>query len=163
MAYFDIALFEVNGELSKRLGYRKIYCSGKDFEISKRLGSTGLPQIVINKDPGTLIGAVRNGGVAGIIFEENELSKKVVEKAEETKKTIFIPIRQLMGVPTRTRGSRVNGIRKIISAARRIDARVRLISLADSGNMLLSAAQMAEMANLLFDGRSDALFGGDIL
>ncbi|MHB1829932.1 MAG: hypothetical protein ACYCO0_00915 [Candidatus Micrarchaeaceae archaeon] len=162
MVYFDIARFGAGDGLCKRLGYKKIYCVGKDVVISGRVEKTGVPLIVISKDPGTLIGAVRDGGVVGIVFDENELTKKVVEKAAEMNKVVYLAVGQLMRTTVQERGFRISRMRKIVLAARKMGARVSLISLADSEPMLLSTMQMSEIARLLFKDASE-LFGGDVL
>ncbi len=159
MGYFDIAHFGVGEDLCKRLGYKKIYCVGKDLVVSGRTEKTDLPLIVISKDPGTLIGAVRDSCVAGIVFEDNELAKKVVEKAAEMGKTVFLVVGQLMKTTVKERGVRVGRMRKIILASRKMGARVSLVSFADSEHMLLSAMQMSEVSRLLFDD-VPGLFGG---
>lgn len=162
MIYFDIARFDVSDGICKRLGYKKIYRAGKDVVISGGVEKAPVPLIVVSKDPGVLIGAVRDNNVVGIIFEENELTKKVVEKAAEMKKVVFLAVGQLMRIPPKERGFRVSRMRKIILASHKMGARVALVSLADSETMLLSTMQMMEVARLLFKEPS-GLFGGDVL
>lgn len=89
-------------------------------------------------------------------------NKKVVEKAAEMKKVVFLAVGQLMRIPPKERGFRVSRMRKIILASHKMGARVALVSLADSETMLLSTMQMMEVARLLFKEPS-GLFGGDVL
>ena len=152
MRYFDIALCEVPEELCRRLGYKKIYCCGKDLFINRRpVKAQGL-QIIISKDPGVLMGALKDSSVVGIIFEEDELAKRVVEKAAELKKTIFIPIGGVVGSDAQRRSVKVNKIRKIIFSTHKSKANANLVTLAESKYQLQSAAQMSEIGHLLLGG-----------
>jgi len=164
MVYFDLASFEVDGKLSRRLGYKKIYAAGKDVWIFERPDNRHVPQIVISKDPGVLFSALRSRDVKGIIFRDNEFAKRVAKKAAESGKTIFVPLAQLLEVSERERSSRAGRMRKIIMYAHKFKAPVRLVSLAEQPYQLLSAAQMAGLADFMFR-KSDKqdLFGGDIL
>ena len=159
----DIAQFEVPKDLTKRLGYTNVYVSGKDLVVVRAPQSGEIPQIIINNDPGILINGLRNINVIGIIFEGEELTKKVVEKAAELKKTIFIPIAQLTLLGIEERGPKIGRLRKIIFSAHKLGARVRFITLAGSEIELLSTEQMKEIGRLLLkDGDCTGLFG-DIL
>ena len=114
MRYSDIAYFEVPSVLAKRLGYKRICAVGKDVFVVPKPQAREIPQIVINRDPGELINGLRDINVIGIIFEGEELTKKVVEKASELKKIIFIPVGQLTQVGIRERGPKIGKLRKII-------------------------------------------------
>lgn len=159
----DIAQFEVPKDLAKRLGYSNIYVSGKDLMVVKVPQHRDIPQIVMNSDPGILINGLRDINVIGIIFEREELTKKVVEKASEVKKMIFVPIAQLTRANIEERGPKIGRLRKIIFSAHKLGARVRFVTLADSEIELLSTEQMKEIGRLILkDGNYTGLLG-DIL
>jgi RNase P/RNase MRP subunit p30 len=161
-----MALFQVDAGLAKRLGYKKIYSSGIDFGFgfSKMADRKFKSLVVVSKDPGVLMGALRDPEVAGIIFQDNELTKKVLEKAAEMKKTVFVPLSQITSCPVQERSYRIHKMRKIILSSHKQRAKVRIISLAESGLQLLSTAQMIEVGRLLLKGNDNVnLFGGDIL
>lgn len=164
MDYFDIAAFAVDAGLARRLGYRRIYCSGVDVVVSDRQQGDSAKQIIVSSDPGALIGALRSNRVVGIVFKDNELIKKVVEKASELGKTVYVPVGTLSRGGPRERTARLNRIRKIIISSHKLKARVRIVTMAASGTELVSAGQMVEIGRFLMkDGLEGDFFGGVIL
>jgi hypothetical protein len=160
MRYTDIAYFGVRDSLAKRIGYDKIYVVGKDIEIVSRACPTSLPQIVIGNDPGTLIGALKSPDVIGVIFESDELSKNVVEKASELKKTVFVPVGGFTKTVVEERGRRAGRLRKIMNSAHALGARMRIVTMADSESSLLSVNQLKEVGRLIFEnGDVDGTIG----
>jgi len=163
MAFFDIASFEVESGLRARLGYKRIYVNGKDIEVVPRPKAARVPQIVVGDDPGLLINWLRDANVIGVIFKDNQLSKKVIEKAAELRKTIFVPVNQFFGVSPQHRGARMGKARKIILSSHKLSAQVRMVSMASSTSQLLSVSQMEEMAKLLCGERGAQLTGRDFV
>ena len=166
MRYFDIAMFEVDPKLQTRLGYYKIHAANKDIYVSTSLpdATSYKPCIVLSSDQETLIRAVREANTIGIIIEGSEPSKKVIGKAKEYGKTVFIPAGKLTASPSGARQPILRGLRKIFFASHAIKAKTALVSMASSRNQLLSSAQMMEIANLISRGQAQAgLFGGKIL
>lgn len=160
MRYFDIVKFEPDKSLCSRLGYKNVYSVGKDIQVSERPLKYEVPQIVISNDQGILIGALRDGGVVGIIFKDNELNKKIIEKAAELRKTIFIPLTGIVGTGAAERKQNIQKVRKIIFAAHALKANARIISLAESKEYLLSTAQMLEIESLLKGKQGKSIFDG---
>ena len=156
-----MAAFSVDIGLSKRLGYSRILSKGKDFSLSESHHGAEMPSIICSSDHGTIMSALRSPDVTGIIFKHNALDKKAVEKAAESSKTIFIPIFQLTCAGISERRSIARDMRKLIYYAHKARARVRLISLAESGEQLLSVSQMRQIAALLIKEGSEELVIGD--
>lgn len=161
MAYSDVVQFGVSKDLVRRLGYKTMCEVGKDMVLVQRpQPGNEIPQIVRNRDPGVLINGLRDINVVGIIFDREELTKKVVEKAGELKKTIFIPVGELTLVNVAERGPKVGRMRKIIFSAHKLGARVQLVTLASSEIELLSTGQLKAVGRfLLKDKEGGNLFG----
>ena len=163
MRYSDIVRFGVRPDLSKRLGYTKVLVIGKDLLLEQRVRADEKPQIIMNRDPGVLINAVKDINVIGIAFEGDELIRRVLEKAAEYRKIVFIPIGQMTIADRKERGPKLGRLRKIAQASRKAGATVRVVTLANSDNELLSRQQLVEVGKLLLDEEgTDGLFG-DIL
>lgn len=162
MICYDIACFEVPVDLAKRLGYKKIYATGKDIIVVSRPQGGEIPQIVMSRDSGVLVNGLRDIGVIGIIFDGDDLTKKVVEKASELKKTVFVPVGRLTQMNIRERGPKIGRLRKIIFSAHKLGARVRVVTLADSEIALLSTEQIKELGGILIGGGNGASLFGDI-
>jgi hypothetical protein len=164
MRYSDVAQFEVPKDLAKRLGYKTVYVSGKDLLVVHTPQGRDIPQIVANSDPGVLISGLKDANVLGVIFEGEELTKKVVEKASEFKKIIFIPVGRLTRAGIEERGPKIGRLRRIIFSAHKLGARVCFVTLASSEIELLSTEQMKEVGRLLLRGGNGAgLLSEDLL
>lgn len=158
MKYFDISAFPVNHELSKRLGFSKIYCSGKDILVLPRPSQQQeMPQIVSGSDIGMLVGAARDADVIGIM--PDVLNKKLLEKVAESEKSIFININGLVLAGRRERQQRLQEIRKLIFAAHKLKCSAKIVSLATSNAELLSVGQMQVLAGMITKGQG----GSDLL
>lgn len=149
MKYIDIVQFKVDKGLYERLGYRKLLTVGEDLDIVTRHGREKLPFIIKSKDPNTIFASIRNPYAIGVIFDEAALSKKVIEKVCELKKTIFVPLNEITTSKASDRNTMIYKARKIILAAHRARARICVVSLAASNHQLLSSAQMQEVAKLI--------------
>jgi len=149
--YFDIARFEPDMQFLSRLGYGRVYCIGKDVELAPRPGGTRIPQIVASADQGALIAALKDSNVIGIIFEGNDPIKKVVEKAKELGKPVFLPINALIGQGQgqSARGHALGRLRKAAYVCAKLGAQARIISLAETKEQMISAGQMAGIADLI--------------
>lgn len=159
----DVVSFNVPEELARKLGFGKIFVSGRDLFISEIPVENGKPQIIISRDPSRLIGGVRNPNVIGIIFAGGDLTKTVLEKVVEYKKAVFVPVGRLLSVDVRERGPELGRIRKIVLASRKAGANVRLVTLAGSDIELLSKRQLLAVAGLVLDGRRDFGVVGEVL
>ncbi len=158
--YFDIARFEPDMQFLSRLGYGKVYCVGRDVELAVRPGGARIPQIVASADQGVLFAALKDSNVIGIIFEGNEPIKKVVEKAKELGKPVFLPINVLIGQGQGARGHALGRLRKAAYACIKSGAQARIISLAETREQMISAGQMTGIADLILgQGEGHRIFG----
>ena len=158
----DIVSFDVDRDLVRRLGIKKVFVVGKDLFVSERPLQNGKPQIIMSNDPGLLVNGVRSPEVLGIIFAGGELTKAVLEKVVEYKKVVFVPVGRLLSVGIAERGPELGRIRKIVLASRKAGAQVRIVTMADSGMVLLSGRQLGAISGLILDGRRDFGLCGDI-
>lgn len=164
MKYYDITTLDIDKGLQKRLGYAKIYVAGKDIAVQTVPRQNSIPVIVKSKDQNVLLKSLKDNSVCGIILEGNLLNKKVIEKASEIRKTIFIPVSYLLWLGVWERQSELQKIKHILSAAHRLKAKVSIITLAENAESLLSKDQMAEIANMIFNTKNSkfSIFGGDL-
>ena len=149
MKNFDIVRFRPDSGLISRLGYGKVYCAGTDVDIRSRITPSRLPLIIESGDPGVLITALRDNEVAGIIFEGNNPIRRVVEKASELRKTVFIPIKVLINSEPQERGKVLGNLRKTAYACTKLGTLSSIISLAESKEQMLSSAQILGVAELI--------------
>lgn len=159
--HFDIALFDVDAGLQVRLGYKRIYCAGRDVLVSPH-PAPGTPAIATGSDAGMLIPELRKPDVIGIAFDGNRLDKKAIEKAAEYGKTVFMPVGRFTELSGRERVSALHALSKIFFAAHALRARAMMVTLAGSRTQLLSTAQMRELAQLV-SGRQGSWAVGDFL
>lgn len=164
MKYYDIIAFDAEKKLQQRLGFTKMYTVGKDVMIHATPKQSGIPVIIKSKDQGAIIRYMKDPGVCGIIFEDNFLSRKTIEKAAEAKKTIFIPTAHLQWHSVSDRHAEIKKIKQILSAAHSLKAKAALVSLAENKESLLSRDQMAELSRMIFDTRNSkfSIFGGEL-
>ena len=158
----DIVSFDVDRNLTRKLGIKKVFVVGKDLFVSERLVQNGKPQIIMSSDPGQLVSGVRAPEVLGIIFAGGDLTKAVLEKVVEYKKVVFVPIGNLLTVGVAARGPELGRIRKIVLASRKAGATVRIVTMASSGAALLSSRQLGAVCGFILDGRRDFGLVGDI-
>lgn len=159
----DVVSFDIDKDLARRLGIKKVFVVGKDLFVFERPVQNGKPQIIMSGDPGVLISGVRSPEVLGVIFAGGDLTRVVLEKVVEYKKKVFVPISRLLTVEMDERGAELGRIRKIVLASRKAGAEVRIITMADSGMALLSCRQLGAVSGLILDGRYDFGLVGDIL
>ncbi len=164
MNYYDIALFEVEKGLQKRLGYDKIYSIGKDISIQPTPKHSSIPIIIKSGDPGQMIRFLRESEVVGIIFEGNVLSKKTIEKAAEANKTIFVPVSMLLWQDVWGRQAELRKIKQIFAAAHKLKAKAAIATFAENAESLLSKDQMSELAEMIFNTKNSKfkIFGGEL-
>ncbi|MCL4364895.1 MAG: hypothetical protein M1569_03740 [Candidatus Marsarchaeota archaeon] len=149
MRNFDIVRFGPDSGFISRLGYSKVYCAGTDVDIKRRITPSKVPLIIEGRDPGVLITALRDSGVAGIIFEGNNPIRRVVEKAAEMGKTVFMPVGVLINSAPQERGKALSNLRKTAYACTKLGTLSCIISLAESKEQMLSSAQILAVADLI--------------
>ena len=164
MNYFDMAMFDVDENLQKRLGYSRIYSSGKDFIIQETPKHSSARIIIRTRDQNNLIRFMKDGAVCGIIFENFELSKKTIEQAALSRKTIFIPISPLLWHSVWDRQREMQKIKKIVIAAHKLKAKVAIATFAENKESLLSREQLSEISKMIIQTKNSkfSIFGGDI-
>lgn len=158
----DIVSFDIDKDLARRLGIKKIFVIGKDLLVSERPVPGGKPQIIMSSDPGLLASGVRGPEVLGIVFAGGDLTKAVLEKVVEYKKTVFVPVGRMLTAGAAERGPELGRIRKVVLASRKAGAKVRVVTMARSGIELLSSRQLAAISGLILDGRRDFGLVGEI-
>lgn len=151
MQYFDIVRNDVvDQEMAKRLGYKRILAIGKDLDLLQNLGGTPKREaVVISKDPGTLIRATRENRIVGIMFEGNEIVAKAMMAAKDNEKTVILSIEGLNGGGTGLRLSTIYKLRKMLAELTKARVKVAIVTMADRKEMLLSSAQMVQVAKFL--------------
>ncbi len=164
MRYFDIVKFDVDAALTKRLGYHKVYVVGKDLEICH--GTEGLPgpKIVLGWDPGVLARSLKQPDVVGMVFEGKELNRKLIEKAAELEKNVFVPIRNLLSYDIGERVYEMRRVGDVVAACHKLGARAKLITLAEDVADIISVGQLKELSCLFSeDGYALPVFDGGLI
>lgn len=164
MKYYDITAIDIDSALQRRLGYSKIYVAGRDVAVQATPKQSSIPMIIRSKDQNVLFKSLKDNSVRGIILEGNFLNKKVIEKASEIRKTIFIPVSYLLWLGVWDRQAELQKIKRILAAAHHLKAKVSIITLAENAGSVLSKDQMTELANMIFNTKNSkfSIFGGDL-
>ncbi len=162
MRFFDIVALkeEMSMEpLARRLGFRRIFLAGKDFEISadiKNLGEEG-KHIVRSGNNEVLSKAMRNNAVVGVVLDDGKASGKFIEELRTHEKLLFIPVAPLVCPNQESRLRNLHRAKGILRTALMGKAAVSLVTLAEERECLLSSVQLFEIAKLL--GASDRVAG----
>jgi len=149
--FYDIAYFDVDKGLTKLLGYKKIYCIGKD--------------VTLNEDGDYIIAdahVLHRFKLSNIIgVRVSKVDKALFQKIKESDKPIIIDISNLLSSGDFIR--EYNTAKSILRNAIKIGLRVSLASFAKDEAHLVSALQMLEIAKFLGAGeeRAKEILGND--
>ncbi len=151
MNYFDLVeMKSVDRALTSRLGYKKILNLGTDVIVASDLKFDRNKKVIVkSSDKGVLSRALTERRVIGIIIEDNELVKKILDEAKEDSKIVFLVASELTS-ENRERRLRVwYRARNLFKFAKNIGTKISLVTLAKDKNYLLSANQMMEISKFV--------------
>ena len=151
MRYFDIVTTsEVDDSLAKRLGYSKVFVVGKDLEIITDLKiRTGKKAIVRGKNIGTLMRAIKESSVLGIMIDDSLILGKAIMAAKENDKPLILSTEGLNSRNYTTRLKTLYRLRKILKFALKARAEIIFVTLAGDRQSILSTAQMIEIGKFI--------------
>lgn len=161
MQYYDVAGFEVSGELASRLGFSRVYLSGRDVQLLEdRMPGAG-KAIVRSSNPGILAKALRSRNTVGIVISGSELLRKVVEEVRINGKLLVFVASELTAASPSDRLRNLQRMRRLLQFATHMRAEAAIISLAGGKEYLMSRMQMVEIARLIGadDGQARRMAG----
>lgn len=153
MRYCDLVHTDVDDALVKRLGFSKFLKEGKEVSVTSTHTQSG-KCIVKNAKENILGKAVHHNSVIGIMPTDNKLSKKLIEDAAQNNKTIFLLVTDVTTTEHRARTANIFKMRKIVASAKKAEAKIAMITCANSNDDMLSSMQMLQIAELI--GLGDA-------
>lgn len=150
MGYFDLSyLPNINENLKKRLGYKRIFVIGQDVFLTNTQNSTARKTIIKSSDPKRVSSALRESNNIGVLFEDNVLIKKAIEEAGNNDKLVIFSLSDLMGKDPVQTSRNMNKIKTIMIYAKKFGARMAIITLAARIEDLTSAMQAIALSELL--------------
>lgn len=153
MLSFDLVNFHDAGvdALAPRLGYKKIFKSGVDVEISARgVGDWAKrSKLITNGGQETDAKALKQNGVIGVLPQGMTVTRKVLDIAKDEEKPIIIPMGAVTNTQAGARIQELSKMRKLVRSVLMADAPFALVSLADGKELMMSSLQMLEMAGFL--------------
>ncbi|MFP3288892.1 MAG: hypothetical protein RXO35_00425 [Candidatus Micrarchaeota archaeon] len=142
--FYDIAYFDVDKALTKLLGYKRIYCIGKDISLNEEGDYIIADAQALHK--------FKLSNIIGV--RVSKVDKALFQKIKENDKPIIIDISNLLSKGDFIR--EYNTSRNILRNAIKMGLRVSLASFAKDEEHLLSALQMLEIAKFLGAGEERA-------
>jgi RNase P/RNase MRP subunit p30 len=152
MRFFDLVCFqdESVADTGVRLGFRKVFVSGRDVGVVEEYKSgQKYRQIIRSDDIGRISKALRQGDVIGMMPQSSSVSRKTLDTIMSNEKALFLPLRW---VTCSDRTARIQNLAKARTSVRNaLVARVpiSIVSMAESGDELISSLQMIEVAGFL--------------
>jgi len=141
--FYDIAYFDVDKGLTKLLGYKRIYCIGKDVSLNEEGDYIIADAQVLHK--------FKLSNIIGV--RASKVDKALFQKIKENDKPIIIDISNLL---SKDFIREYNTGRNILRNAIKMGLSVSLASFAKDEEHLLSALQMLEIAKFLGAGEERA-------
>lgn len=152
MRFFDLVAVKDDSldALAGRLGFKRMFCVGKDVEIIESLGKSGKAKKIVRSDNiEVLAKSLRENDIIGALPCNSSISKKTLELIKSDEKVLFIPLSIAVCCDEASRIQKLARTRSLIRSALMSKVIISLISLAEEKECLLSSAQMIEVANFL--------------
>ena len=142
--FYDIAYFDVDKGLTKLLGYKRIYCIGKDVTLNE-----DGDYIIADAQ---LLHRFKLSNIIGV--RASKVDKALFQKIKESDKPIIIDTSNLLSGGDFIK--EYNGAKNILRNAIKMGLSVSLASFAKDEAHLVSALQMLEIAKFLGAGEERA-------
>jgi hypothetical protein len=151
MKYFDIVITnEAEPQLAARLGYERVLVAGKDIDILDNLHFNGRRKAIVRgRNVGTLMRAIKEQNVIGVMIDDNLTMGKVIAAAKENEKPIVVSTEGLNRRNYLERQKAIYRLRKLFRLLAKTRNEVILVTLAPDRHSLLSVGQMIEVAKFL--------------
>ena len=153
MQYFDLVAMDRAPvqEMAHRLGYKRVFCVGKDIEIVEGLNHSenGSKKIVRSDSFEVLAKSLRRNDFIGMLPSGGSVNKKTLEILKNEEKLLFIPLSAVVGAGEASRTQALVKARNLVRSALMAKVNVCVVSLAEDATCLMSNMQMVEVANFL--------------
>ena len=155
MRFYDLADFEPDGQLAKRLGYNRIFRNGDALKLSGR-PEPNTKTITNSNNQQVLLRSLADRNTIGIAFSDNKPDAKVVVDAAEKGKPIFFISASLLIGNHKDIQKSLYSIRKLFRVAKKARAKTGILTFARSKEQLLSVMQLIEIAKLIGADETEA-------
>lgn len=153
MRCFDlVAMDALEQETAQRLGYKRVFCVGKDVEIVeslKRVSESGRKKIVRSDDFEVIAKSLRQNDFIGMLPSSASVSKKALEILKNEEKLLFVPLYAVVSSGETSRTQALVKVRNLVRSALMAKVRVCVVSMAEDRTCVMSNMQMIEVANFL--------------
>ena len=152
MRFFDLANFtdDALGGFGKRLGYEKIFSTGKDVEIiDVARGDSQKRKIVMSDSAETVAKELKQGSVIGIMPKGTSVSGKTLDAIKNNEKLLFLAVSQVTCAAEGFRMQNLARARSLARSAMMSKVPIAIVSMAEDREGLMSSLQMLEVASFL--------------
>lgn len=153
MQSFDLVALDCASlqEMAHRLGYKRIFCVGKDVEVTEKANAAddGRKKIVRSDSFEALAKSLRRNDFVGMLPSTGSVSKKVLEILKNEEKLLFVPLSGVVSADEASRTQALVKARNLVRSALMAKVNVCIVSMAEDVTGVMSNLQMAEVANFL--------------
>lgn len=148
MQFFDLVAMRCDSleGLAGRLGYKKIFCAGRDLDIVENLSASPRRKILRSDDFETITKALKQNDVIGVMPEGASVSNKTFDAIKNSEKILFIAFSPVTRAETGSRIQKLAKVRSLVRNTLRSKTPFAIITLAEDGSEIMSGAQMLEVA-----------------
>ena len=152
MAYFDVVASDDAAQISKELGYKKIFLIGSDVLIAdakEAEGEMGKKVIVSGGPVGILMHVMGKNNVIGLLVSGNEANKQLLANMAENGKLIIFSASNLTCTDQRTRLRNLGLYKQLLKTAKHVKVPLAIATVAQDRTGALSPAQLIEIAKFI--------------
>ncbi|MDE1855074.1 MAG: hypothetical protein KGH57_02015 [Candidatus Micrarchaeota archaeon] len=150
MQFFDLVNFhEVPESLAARLGYKKIFQTGKDAEVFEKTVVSGGKGVVRSDSQEAITKGLRQSNVIGVIPKGISAGREVLDEVKENEKMLIIPLSEVTCSDGTSRVQSMAKMRRLVKSVLMAKVPFALVSFASSSECLMAGLQMIEVAGFL--------------
>ncbi len=153
MQCFDLVAMDSSKvqEIAQRLGYKRIFCLGKDVEIVESLKRTeGARKRIVRSDNFEVLAkSLRQNEFIGMLPASASVSKKTLEILKNEGKLLFVPLSEIVKAEDSSRTQALIKARNLVRSALMSKVNICVVSMAEEATCLMSNMQMEEVGVFL--------------
>ncbi len=160
MLYYDLvdSGCNIDPKMQFNLGFKKIFKNKNDIQIADvdSLKSDFNQYFIYGSNTSRLISGLRNGS-AGLMINDYNLDKKLIQFTLGNKSPIIISINKLMHDTGFSRQRDLLFIRRLIKYIKARKIEFSIVTFADTDQYMCSYIQLLEISKLFFDNPNEAI------
>ena len=150
MQFFDLVNFhEVPESLTARLGYKKIFQTGRDAEVFEKTVAPGGKGIIRSDSQEVIAKGLRQSNVIGVIPKGISAGRELLDAVKESEKVLVIPLSEVTCSDGASRAQSMAKMRRLVRSVLMAKTPFALVSFASSSECLMAGLQMVEVAGFL--------------